>query len=132
MINDESSLNDESLNQKVTFDLEERTLDFGKAVVRFSKKIPESIVTRVLITQFTKSGTSVGANYCEANNGESKDDFKHKIGICKKESRETMYWLSLITEACPDLRDETKILWKEAKELTLIFGAIIRTSRKRK
>ncbi len=99
-------------------------------MVKISLKLPKNEVSRPLILQFEKSGTSIGANYCEANNGESKNDFKHKIGICKKESRETMYWLSLLAEALPNYGNELKLLWKEAKELTLIFGAIIKSSKK--
>ncbi len=74
-----------------------------------------------------RAGTSVGANYCEANDAESKRDFRHKIGICRKESKESKHWLRMIAAARPDLRDEIKTLWREAKELNLIFGKIRRS-----
>jgi len=70
---------------KLKFDLEERTGNFGSAIIIFAEKIPRSAVTLPLISQLVRSGTSVGANYCEADDAESRADFKHKIGICKKE-----------------------------------------------
>jgi four helix bundle protein len=66
----------------------------------------------------------VGANYGEANDAESKKDFRHKIGICRKESKECKYWLRMIAVAEPDLRDSAAELWQEAKELNLIFSTI--------
>jgi four helix bundle protein len=106
------------------FDLEERTAKFGEDVIRFAKKIKETAIAKPLITQLVKSGTSIGANYCEADDAESKKDFKHKIGICKKEARETKHWLRMIAVAVPELKVEARILWQEAKELNLIFNSI--------
>lgn len=73
------------------FDLEERTGKFGENIIEFAKKIPKNPITLPLITQLIKAGTSVGANYCEADCAESKKDFEHKLGICKKESKETKH-----------------------------------------
>jgi len=109
------------------YDLEERTAKFGEEIIKFSKKIPNSLVTKRMIPQLTASGTSVGANYCEADDAESGKDFKHKIGIAKKEARETKHWLRMIVTATPELKDEARILWKEANELNLIFNAITNT-----
>ena len=106
------------------YDLEERTAKFGEDVIRFCKKIPRGPITNPLITQFTKCGTSVGAYYCEADDAESKADFKHKIGICKKESREAKHFIRMIVVAVPEVKEEAKILWQEAKELNLIFNSI--------
>ncbi len=106
------------------FDLEERTAKFGEEVIRFCKKIPRSPITDPLITQLVKCGTSAGANYCEADDAESKEDFKHKIGICKKESREAKHFIRMIVVAIPELKEEARKLWQEAKELNLIFNAI--------
>lgn len=119
-------------NEKTTnkYDLEERTAKFGEEIIKFAKKIPENSVTRPLIPQLVRAGTSVGANYCEADDAESRRDFNHKIGICKKEARETKYWLRMIVVAVPDLKDEARKLWTEAKELNLIFNAIVRSSKK--
>ena len=114
------------------FDLEERTAKFGIEVIEFSRKIPETITTRPLISQFVRAGTSIGANYCEANDAESKKDFIHKIGICKKESRECMYWLHMIGVAVSAVKEQARKMWQEAKELNLIFGAIMKSSGYRK
>lgn len=66
------------------YDLAERTARFGEDIIRFCQKIPQNAITIPLINQLIKCGTSVGANYSEADDAESKHDFKHKIGICKK------------------------------------------------
>lgn len=132
MSNDQCLITNEWRNEQMTelkYDLEERTAKFGEDIIRFCRKIPRGSITDPLITQAVKSGTSVGANYCEADDAESRLDFNHKIGICKKEAREIKHWLRMIVVACPELKEEAKILWKEARELHLIFNAIIRTSR---
>jgi len=121
--------NDQIANKK--YDLEERTAKFGEDIVRFARKIPQDPVTVPLITQIVKSGTSTGANYCEADDAESAKDFKHKIGICKKEARETKHWLRMIAVAVPQLKEEARILWQEAKELNLIFNAIVKKVKQR-
>jgi len=113
------------LNPKV-YDLEERTAKFGEEIIKFSRKIPKDAITLPLIGQLVKSGTSIGANYCEADDAESGKDFKHKIGICKKEARETKHWLRMIVIAVTESKDEAKKLWQEAKELNLIFNSIVK------
>jgi four helix bundle protein len=109
------------------FDLEERTAVFAEKVIRLAKRVPINPVNDPIIRQFVKAGTSLGANYGEANDAESKKDFRHKIGICRKESKETKYWLRLIGVSEPQLRDDAAVLWQEAKELNLIFGSIRRS-----
>ena len=116
-------------NSDRVFDLEERTAKFAEAVIGFAKAIPQNPVTIPLINQFVKSGTSIAANYCEADSAESRKDFIHKMGICKKEAKETRLWLRLIQQACPSLKDQAQILWKESHELLLIFSAIIQKSK---
>lgn len=106
------------------YDLEERTAKFGEEVIAFAKKVPKNTITLPLTSQLVRAATSVGANYCEADDAESNHDFKHKIGIVKKEARETKHWLRMIVVANPELRDEAAALWQEAKELHLIFNAI--------
>ena len=108
------------------FDLEERTARFGESVIAFAKKIPRNPVTLPLISQLVRSGTSVGANYCEADDAVSKKEFRNKIGTCKKEARETKYWLRMIGGAEPDMKEVARVLWQEAKELHLIFASILR------
>jgi len=81
-----------------------------------------------LITQVVKASSSVGANYGEANDAESRKDFRHKIGICRKESKESKHFLRMIAAAAPEFRNECVVLWQEAKELNLIFGKIRRST----
>jgi four helix bundle protein len=108
------------------FDLEERTATFGEAIVRFSKKIPRNPTNNRLIDQLVGCGTSVGANYCEANERVSKKDFRNTIGRCVKEAKETKYFLRLIAASESTLADEARELYREAKELHLIFASIFR------
>src|ERR1017187_2128866 len=115
-------------SEKPAFDLEERTALFGEAVIRFAKIIPKNPVATPLISQIVRSGTSVGANYCEADDAVSKKDFKNKIGTCRKKARDTKLWLRMIAAAEPELKVEARKLWQEAKELHLIFAAIWRKS----
>ena len=106
--------------------LDERTVRFGEAIIRFAKTIPQSPVNDRLISQLIGAGTSVGANYCEADDSVSGKEFKQKIGTCRKESKETMFFLRMIATSEPSLSSEARVLWREAKELNLIFGAIWR------
>ncbi len=117
-------------NTKLKFDLEERTGKFGEEIIQFAKIVPKNAITLPLINQLVRSGTSVGANYCEADDAESRADFKHKIGICKKESRETKHWLKMVASAVPELKERTQNLQREAQELNLIFNAIINSTKK--
>jgi four helix bundle protein len=110
------------------YDLEERTAHFGEEIIEFAKKIPRSPVTDPLVGQVVRSGTSIGANYMEADGAESKRDFRHKIALCKKEAKETKHWLRMIAKAVPEMKEEAERLWKEAKESTLIFSAILRSA----
>ena len=121
--------NDQMTKKK--YDLEERTANFGEEIIKFAKKVPKNSVSLPLIPQLVKAETSIGANYCEADDAESGKDFQHKIGICKKEARETKHWLRMIVIACPELKEEARRLGTEAKELNLIFNAIIRSSKKK-
>ena len=101
---------------------------FGEAIIGFARSVPIDAVTERLIKQMVGSGTSVGANYGEADDSVSKKEFKQKIGYCKKEARETKFFIRMIVKACPKFRDEAKPLWQEAKELHLIFAKIYRGS----
>jgi len=112
------------------YNLEERTARFGEDGIRFCKKVPRGPITDPLITQLVKCVTSVGANYCEADDAESKEDFHHKIGICKKESREVKHFIRMIVVAVPELKEEARKLWQEAKELNLIFNTIYKKTKK--
>jgi four helix bundle protein len=107
------------------YDLEERTAKFGEEVIEFCKSIKQDAITRPIISQLIRSGTSIGANYMEANAASSKKDFKNKIFICKKEAQETKHWLRMIAKCAPERREEIRELWEETQELTLIFGKIV-------
>ena len=111
------------------FDLEERTAKFGEAILRFVKKLPMNATTNRVIDQLVGCGTSIGANYCEADEAVSKKEFINKIGTCKKEAKETKFFLRMAATAEPGLQDEARNLWREARELHLIFCKIFRSSR---
>ena len=113
-------------NDKSTkkYDLEERTATFGEDVIRFCKKVKKGPITSPLVNQLVKAATSIGANYSEADDAESKKDFKHKVGICKKECREAKHFIRMIVAADKSLKIDAEILWQEAKELNLIFNTI--------
>ena len=97
-------------------------------MLRFAKKIPKNSVNLPLISQLVRAATSVGANYCEADDGVSKKDFRNKIGICRKEAKESKHWLRMVATVNDDLKTEARTLWQEAKELNLIFSQIFRSS----
>lgn len=113
-------------------DLERRTKDFALRIIRFVGGLPKSKVTDVLGYQLLKSGTSIGANYREANRAESQDDFIHKIGIVEKEASEAQYWLELVDEAGIGDREERVWLVQECTELLAIFTAMGRTAKSRR
>ena len=112
----------------LVYDLEERTACFGEMIIRFAKKIPRSPVNNRLIDQLVGAGTSIGANYCEADDGVSKPDFKHRIGTCRKEARETKFFLRMVVVAEPDLKLEAREIWREAHALHRIFSRIWRNT----
>ena len=114
----------------VVYDLEERTARFGEAIIDFCAGIALGPRTNRLIDQLTGCGTSMGGNYCEADDALSKKDFAKIIGICRKEARETRFFLRMIARACPDQKPQARRLWQEATELHLIFSKIWRTTRK--
>ena len=109
------------------YDLEERTALFSEKLILTCKKCPKNIIIIPMINQLIRCGTSIGANYCEANGASSRRDFNNKIFTCKKESRETKYWLRLLAGALDDkkLKQECRDLWKEAQEFNLIFSKIV-------
>jgi four helix bundle protein len=110
------------------FDLEERTAALGEAVIEFCLGLPNNPVAAPVISQLVRAATSIGANYCEADDAESKKDFRHKIALCRKEARETKYWCRMIAKAVPTEKSVARTLWQEAKELNFIFSRIVRTT----
>ena len=109
----------------------ERTAVYAEDCVRFCKMVPLDAVTRPIVVQLVRSSTSIGANYHEANNAESRNDFKHKICICRKESKETMYWFRIMGVAVPSIKERADILLLEADELNRIFNQIVNTLKSR-
>lgn len=109
------------------YDLEERTAKFGAAIIEFCKSVKQDVITKPIINQLVRSGTSIGANYMEANGASSKKDFRNKIFICKKEAQETKHWLRMMINCIPENRAKIMNLWQECQELTLIFQKIVST-----
>lgn len=107
-------------------DLLERVTRFGEAIITFAKKVPVNAVNTRLISQLVGCGTSIGANFCEAVDSISNKDFKARVGTCRKESKECMFFLRMIASAEKQLAEDARNLWREARELNLIFGAIWR------
>jgi four helix bundle protein len=114
---------------RAVYDLEERTARFGEAVIDFTKKIPRNPVTERIITQLIGAGTSVGANYTEADDSVSKREFLKCIATCKKEARETNFFLRMSVRAVPRLKPEAREPWMEARELHLILAKIWRSGK---
>lgn len=108
------------------FDLEERTFKFAKNVRLFTKKLKYSLSNSEDSRQLIRSSGSVGANYIEANEALSKKDFVMRVKICRKEAKESAYWLKLIGELSEnEVKNENAALQQEATELKKIFSAII-------
>jgi len=114
--------------EKQAYDLEERTQRFSKDIIRIAKEIPLTPTSRPLISQLVRAATSIGANYQEANGAVSKKDFRNKIFICKKECKETLYWLNIFDEITDS--SKTELAKKECHELIKIFAKISITSSK--
>jgi four helix bundle protein len=112
-------------------ELEQRTKAFALRVIAFVAALPKNRITDGLGHQLLKAGTSIGANYREANRAESRNDFIHKIGIVEKEAAETEYWLELLNESNIGNPEERKWLLRESGELLAIFTAIGKSSKKR-
>ena len=113
------------------YDLEERCAKFGESIVLFCKNTKRNDFIKPLTSQLIRSGTSVGANYMEANQACSKKDFQNKIRISQKEANETKHWLRMISTAEETHKEQCRLLWQEAHELTLIFAKISRNCREK-
>ena len=113
------------------YDLEKRTTCFAEQVIETVKKIKQDPINRSIISQLVNSSGSVGANYYEATEAESRRDFVHEICISKKEIKETQHWLRLLAKSNPEYREKFLILWKESQELLLIFSKIASTAKSR-
>lgn len=111
-------------NKEFAKELEKRTREFGIRIIELSRTLPNTPEGRVIRTQLTKSGTSIGANYREANRARSKADFKNKITICESEASETQYWLEVIVKLKWLSWPKVKYDYQECGELLAIFTSI--------
>jgi len=114
------------------YDLEERCEKFGESVIEFCKELKDIYFIKPLLNQIIRSGTSIGANYMEANQASSRKDFLNKIRICQKEANETKHWLRMIFKALPNKKEICLKNWQEAHELTLIFAKISKSCKNNK
>jgi four helix bundle protein len=116
----------EETSERHPFDLEERTARFGETVIQLLKKVPRGPHNDRLIDQLTGCATSIGANYCEADERHSRKDFHHIVGRCRKEAKESKFFLRMIATSEPSLAEEARPLYREANELVLIFSSMFR------
>lgn len=120
------------LDKFQTYNLEEKFSKFGEKIINLVRQSPINIVTKPIINQLIRSGTSIGANYMEANGASSKNDFKNKIHICKKEAKETMYWLRMLAQTNEKSKPECRLLWVEVQGYAKMFSKIISTLKNKK
>jgi len=111
-------------NKEFSKKLEQRTKAFAIRIIRLSSLLPDSVEGKIIRNQLTKSGTSIGANYREANRARSRADFKNKIKICESEANETCYWLEIIDELKWIGANGSESVLVEANELLAIFTSI--------
>jgi four helix bundle protein len=111
-------------NKQFGKELENRTKDFALRIIHLATRLPNMPEARVVRTQLTRSGTSIGANYREANRARSRADFQNKISICEAEASETQYWLEIIMGAQWLTREDLKTEYEESGELLAIFTSI--------
>jgi four helix bundle protein len=112
-------------------ELEEKLEQFGEKIIELAKKVPKNTITIPILDQLVRAGTSIGANYMEANGAASKKDFRNKIHICKKEAKETMHWLRMLAKAHDKVAEECRKLWREAKGYAKLFSSIISSLNKK-
>ncbi|MEK7121213.1 MAG: four helix bundle protein [Patescibacteria group bacterium] len=116
-------------NSEKSRQLEQRTFKFGADTIKLCRRLGPDNISAPIINQLIRSGTSIGANYLEANNASSKKDFTNKIFICKKESEETKYWLKLLLSCYSPEKESVDVLYDECRQLNLIFQKIVTTIR---
>ena len=108
-----------------SYDLEKRTLEFSRRILVMVNALPKNSVNDILVSQCARSGTSVGANYREANDSLGRKDFLFRLRIARKEAKETIYWLELIIENNPEFKNRINLLYQENIEITKILSTII-------
>ncbi|MGA2621295.1 MAG: four helix bundle protein [Thermoguttaceae bacterium] len=123
---DHAAHGDGESDKRVTYDLADRTARLGEAIIKFARSVRLDPITSPLVSQLVRAATSVGANYSEANDANSKKEFLYRISLCSREVRETKHWLRMLAIAYPIRKEQARVLWKESHELNLIFNAIYR------
>ena len=111
--------------RKKTYDLEERTYRFARSVIDFVEALPKTIINNEMTKQVIRSSGSIGSNYIEANEALSKKDYAFRVKICRKEAKETIYWLKLIHVKGKEMLQKQETLVIEGTEIMKIFGSII-------
>lgn len=112
------------------YDLEDRTLKFAKECIDLCKLFIRDVINIEFIGQLVRASGSVGANYREANDTITRKDFYHRIGICRREAKESKYWLELLLHANPKFSAKIEALVDEALQLTKIFASIVKADSK--
>lgn len=132
MINNQCSMISEVATHQLSthYNLELRTVRLAEQIIQTIRSISITAINKRIIEQLIGSAGSIGANYCEAVESESRKDFIHKVSIAKKETKETLHWLRLLAQTNPELKETLRVYWKETNELLLIFSASVRTCRK--
>jgi len=115
-----------------TIELQNRTKQFSISIIKIVRLIKIDLINKNILSQILRSSSSIGVNYNEALESESKDDFIHKLSISKKEANETKYWLDLLSTTNPDMIGQIDPLIQEATELIKIFAATIATTKRNK
>ncbi len=115
--------------QNKKYDLEDRTLKFAKDCIDLCKLLVRDTINIELVSQLIRSSGSVGANYREANDSTTKKDFFHRIGICRREAKESKYWLELLSHSNQKFSDKIEPLSDEALQLARIFASIVENNK---
>jgi four helix bundle protein len=110
MTNDQAPMTKEGRPGQ-SFDLAERTASFGESVIGLVRLVERDPVSSPLISQLVRSATSIGANYVEADEAGSKKEFRYRISVCRREARETQYWLRMLVSASPGIKDKARNQW---------------------
>ena len=118
-------------NKEFSKKLEKRTREFAVRIIKLSSQLPDTAESRVVKNQITKAGTSIGANYREANRARSKADFNNKISICESEASETLYWLEIIRDLKWLPEKVIKREYDESTELLALFTSIGKKGKKK-
>ena len=116
-------------NTKTKYKLEDRTLRFAKKCIDLCKLLTKNNINGELINQLIRSSSSVGANYREANDTVTKKDFYYRIGVCRREAKESKYWLELLMHSNTEASDKIEPVVNEALQLARIFASISKKSK---